>query len=717
MSLKGIQKAAIRAPQTFKAKFNLGDNTKDAVYIDSERRFQELETVFSPLETKKLHDESKKYFDSINGMLNHQIEFSKAVQEIYKPISGRVSDPNSSIPEGNPEGIRACEEYESIVRELQGTLAPELEMIQQRVIAPADELLTVIKAVQKTIVKRQHKQLDFDRHRATLKKLQDKKEKSLKDEKALYKAEADVELATQEFNYFNDLLKDELPKLFHLEREFIQPLFQSFYYMQLNVFYTLHEKMQNIDIGYFDLSQEVESAFEKKRGDIQEQVELLTIVHFKTLGGKKPSRFGGGGKLAIEGRSSTAVSRRRSNESLSSPPPPYSSSISPYMNESSSSSAMGRANSTGSSWGAAAKAKGAAPPPPKPKPSKFAGTPNGLTATVLYDYEAQAEGDLSFSTGDVIEITLKGATENEWWSGRLGGRQGQFPDRKDKRLIVLSGYPSSGKTYRTQQLYSYLVTRIAACPDLEHGRLTVVHISDHSLGLSREVYCDARTEKNARATTYSAVKRALGKNCIVLCDGMNYIKGFRYQMYCEAKTAGTGSTPISKCRDLNARLLADPSTDGGYPKDVFENLVFRYEEPNGMTRWDSPLFTVPYQDQTPPLEAIWEAVIGSDGKAKVVKPNLATVLAPASEFGYLYELDKTTQEIIQHILDWQKDHSGQGGSEIGLAGGALQLPVTSLSLPQLQRLRRQYFSLNRQHPLTKSRIRESFVAYLNDNFQ
>src|SRR5687767_3649706 len=74
------------------------------------------------------------------GMLNHQIEFSKAIQEIYKPISGRVSDPNSAIPEGNPEGIRACEEYEGIVRELQATLQPELEMIEQRVIAPADQL-------------------------------------------------------------------------------------------------------------------------------------------------------------------------------------------------------------------------------------------------------------------------------------------------------------------------------------------------------------------------------------------------------------------------------------------------------------------------------------------------------------------------------------------------------------------------------------------------
>ncbi|KAL8707429.1 MAG: hypothetical protein Q9220_007548 [cf. Caloplaca sp. 1 TL-2023] len=431
MSLKGFGKAAVRAPQTFKQRFNIGETTKDAVYIDAERRFQELEK-----ETKKLHDESKKYFDAINGMLDHQIEFSKAIAEIYKPISGRVSDPNSLIPEGNPEGIQACEEYESIVRELKATLQPELEMIQHRVIGPADELLTVIKVVQKSTLKRQHKQLDYDRHRTALKKLQDKKEKSLKDEKALYKAEMDVEQATQDFEYFNDLLKDELPKLFHLEREFIRPLFQSFYYMQLNVFYTLHERMQSIDIGYFDLTRDIEDAFEYKRGDIKDEVEKLSIVKFKATGGKKPGpRYGPGAsrpaiegpsaRLAIEGRkssdASSAPSRRQTLDTGGSPPPAYTSTLA------NGDSTIGRANSTGGAWGAAAKAKGAAPPPPKPKPARLGGATAVEKAEALYDYEAQAAGDLSFTTGDIIEIVQKGASENEWWTGKLNGLEGQFP--------------------------------------------------------------------------------------------------------------------------------------------------------------------------------------------------------------------------------------------------------------------------------------------------
>ena len=366
-------------------------------------------------------------------MMAHQIEFSQAMTEIYKPISGRMSDPDSLVVHGNPEGIRACEEYEAVVKDLQETLQPELEMINSRVIGPAQELLTVIKSIRKTALKRDHKQLDYDRHRATLKKLQEKKERNMKEEKALYKAEAEVEQSTQEFNYFNDLLKEELPKLFALERQFIQPLFQSFYYMQLNIFYTLHEKMQHCDIGYFDLTLEIEDAFHNKRGDIQEQAEKLSIVRFKTTGFKRPPKYGGAKasleapkeRLAITDGSAAAgpsssstlsppggVSPRigavKRSPDVDNPPPPYSPGP--------SSAALSAA--------AAGKPK---PPPPKPKPSRLSGVPTAETVTALYDYSASQEGDLSFKQGDIIEIVTRTQNNNEWWTGKLNGKQGQFP--------------------------------------------------------------------------------------------------------------------------------------------------------------------------------------------------------------------------------------------------------------------------------------------------
>lgn len=65
--------------------------------------------------------------------------------------------------------------------------------------------------------------------------------------------------------------------------------------------------------------------------------------------------------------------------------------------------------------------------PPSPAPS----TRKGVTYVVaLYDYEAQAEGDLSFKKDDKIEVISRTDDQNDWWTGRLcNGSQatGIFP--------------------------------------------------------------------------------------------------------------------------------------------------------------------------------------------------------------------------------------------------------------------------------------------------
>ena len=236
---------------------------------------------------------------------------------------------------------------------------------------------------------------------------------------------------------------------------------------------------------------------------------------------------------------------------------------------------------------------------------------------------------------------------------------------------MISGYPSSGKSYRSGQLADYFKSKIESSSTPRINRLTVTLISDHALGLNRDVYTEAGKEKSARSTYYSAVKRALGRDNIVIADGMNYIKGYRYQMYCEAKAAQTPScvvsgsistqpfysvhedstaatasripksgslrnrltglevhigTPIKKCQEINAEQLERTDNEGGYPENLLDDLIYRFEEPNGMTRWDSPLFTVPYDDETPSCDEIWEAMIGSEGNIKTVKPNRATAV-------------------------------------------------------------------------------------------
>lgn len=133
------------------------------------------------------------------------------------------------------------------------------------------------------------------------------------------------------------------------------------------------------------------------------------------LEGRK-NATGGTGTLAIEnGRASSPNRRSTIDGNDPTSPPPYTATA-----HGSGLSGLGRS----ASLGAAAKSK---PPPPKPKPSRLSGVPAMETVTALYDYEAQAEGDLSFSAGEVIEIVSRTVNENEWWVGRLAGREGQFP--------------------------------------------------------------------------------------------------------------------------------------------------------------------------------------------------------------------------------------------------------------------------------------------------
>ncbi|KAF5100180.1 hypothetical protein D0Z00_001387 [Geotrichum galactomycetum] len=376
-------------------------------------------------------------------MLDHQIGFSTAVEEVYKPISGRLSDPDSTKPEGNPEGIQACEQYRDVVAEMQATLKPELEMIETRIIGPADELLKVINAIRKMATKRDHKQLDLDRHTNSLTKLQNKKERSVKDEKAMYTAENNVEIATQEYNYYNDMLKEELPKLFQLEAEFIRPLFQSFYYMQLNIFYTLYTRMEEMKIPYFDLNTDIMTSFEAKRGNIQEETEAISITHFRVGHAKSKlemtrKKFGKEAEAKTDAQAeaagpppyqaygaAAAAPAYGQQPAYGQPPAAYGQQ--PAYGQPAAPAAYGQQPAYGqpaAAYGQPAYGQAAAAPPLPPTP---AAAPAVEYCTALYDYAPQAQGDLAMKAGEVIEIVQRTADANGWWTGKLNGQTGVFP--------------------------------------------------------------------------------------------------------------------------------------------------------------------------------------------------------------------------------------------------------------------------------------------------
>lgn len=286
--------------------------------------------------------------------------------------------------------------------------------------------------------------VDFDRHNNAYSKLREKKEKSLSDEKNLFKVEQDFEAASAEYEHYNNLIQSELPRFFEYATAFISPLFHSFYYMQLNIFYVMLDKLtafaeqtgMNLkDAGDveaiflerqagagdavgsilcsipqdrhadYNLQQVQELSITKRGGMSTAQIMQQARVN-QAASGSTPGRSKAGSISSRTGtpgsRFTPPISRHDSHTSagtslspesnLAAPrvlaPPPYS----PSGGLAGGSAPMG-------SPSLSAGGKRAPPPPPPLKPRPSTG-PKPTYVKALFDFQAQSDGDLSFQSGD-----------------------------------------------------------------------------------------------------------------------------------------------------------------------------------------------------------------------------------------------------------------------------------------------------------------------------
>ncbi|KAJ1895752.1 kti12, chromatin associated [Kickxella alabastrina] len=278
-------------------------------------------------------------------------------------------------------------------------------------------------------------------------------------------------------------------------------------------------------------------------------------------------------------------------------------------------------------------------------------------------------------------------------------------------LILMTGYPSSGKSTRAHELKQLFETRLQQSSVAAHS----VHIVDDALlGYTHAAYASATEEKNARGALLSAVERQLSRDAIVIADTPNYIKGLRYQLYCIAREVATTHCVVhcAISREEAQRINSGRGSEA-YPEEVFEALIMRYEEPNAAAKWDSPLFTVIQHDKEDvlPFDAIWAALV----EKRALAPNFSTAMKPATTTNYLSELERATQHVISAVLDAQK--SGVPMHELPVPGSAkkVRMPGRNLTLSELRRLRMQFTKLNRQVPLNIESIADIFVEYLNIN--
>ena len=222
-------------------------------------------------------------------------------------------------------------------------------------------------------------------------------------------------------------------------------------------------------------------------------------------------------------------------------------------------------------------------------------------------------------------------------------------------LVLMCGFPSSGKSAAAARL----AERVRALGG------DVVIVDEPSLHLARNAaYANAHAEKNTRGLLKSTVDRQLYKDGpVVIVDSMNGIKGYRYELWCIARQAGTRFCVVhcdvsaEEARRWNvARRGGDAAADvaadvaatgmdeeerttttttttttgdrvlegndeqwGGYDEAIFDDLVFRFERPDSKNRWDSPLYTL-----RPPLTP---PEAGSEGYVDASREEILDVAA------------------------------------------------------------------------------------------
>ncbi|KAI8643795.1 hypothetical protein BD408DRAFT_451027 [Parasitella parasitica] len=350
---------------------------------------------------------------------------------------------------------QAANDAEAAMAYCRDEILPQLDSVDQFVIRPSLELQEIIKTIQKTIVKRNHKLIDYDRHRIALNKLNAKTERTISEDKAIFKVQSQLETATQDYEYLNNNLKQQLPTFFQMLIQLIQPIFEQMYNLQCKIYGMIYARCYELvtanEQHFITHAMDLEAGYNwrKQQHDVQAEIQNMDLL--KSGGKAWLTVSGGSNKLSLQERAALK------NNEISSPAqqPPHgtydpnayqhlsSSTVSPQQQQQQQQASQyqvpyepyqpqqpqqhGHHQSLPkSTYGAPAAAGLVSPTPAIPTPPTR-DTSRNTYVVALYDYDAQAEGDLSFKKDDKIELVQRTQDTDDWWTGRLRGAVGVFP--------------------------------------------------------------------------------------------------------------------------------------------------------------------------------------------------------------------------------------------------------------------------------------------------
>lgn len=300
-------------------------------------------------------------------------------------------------------------------------------------------------------------------------------------------------------------------------------------------------------------------------------------------------------------------------------------------------------------------------------------------------------------------------------------------------LILMCGFPASGKSTFAQNLADlltqsgkavYLIRDGCDAVPTHNPLSTAQHDSSQMQMHSRRqvLYSDSATENKTRARLRAATERSLNASNVVICDSLNYIKGFRYEMYCVAKTNSFRYAVVhcdaspSECEQRDAHRNA--RGEDAYGEQCTKAIIQRFEQPSATNRWDSPLYTVDSSETSKlewntQLHAVRDMILSQSNR---LAPTMATRQPQKQAADTLGTLDRITRE-TESVLIHAIQHGKGVGDRIQINGASK--PVRLQRKPkvsQLRNIRRSYLNLARMHPpqaRSPTDLVDEYVEYVN----
>lgn len=379
MSWKGFTKAIGRLP----ARINKGSSASN----DEEYNAASKEILTCASETRVFYDKIRKVKDSLNAMLAHETNVARFYKEVFEPLT----DHDDPLTDSSIRIINSIEFFYERISQLKESLRADLDYLERQVITPTYEFTAILNNVKRLMEKRDRKRLDYDRFTASIEKLRNSPSRSVNDEKKLAQLEADLDVSTRDFTDLNNSLKQQIPIFLGLKDDFIGTCFLTIYNYQLKYYKETSEVFNDVlqhSSSVFGSSQDPNVDFTPRYGHMLEILEGVSL----TL--KSPPAAAGTFKESARIPATSTYSQPAYNTKQE--------EHSAYSSNVDSSEAL-------------------------PGYSGLANNIGGQYVIALFDYEAQAEGDLSFKTGDHIELLEKTEDSEDWWRGRLNGVEGVFP--------------------------------------------------------------------------------------------------------------------------------------------------------------------------------------------------------------------------------------------------------------------------------------------------